>query len=308
MKIDFLAAIDIGSNAVRLLIKRLTICNGQCRLNKIVHLRVPIRLGEDVFTQNRVSDDKAMRLLEALQGFGYLMKAYGVSAYRACATSAMRDAANGTAIILAAKEQFGIGIEIISGKEEADIVYAASDPKTLPVTTSPRLHVDVGGGSSELILYSGSHRLFHDSFQIGTVRMLSDSVTKGETDRFSSRLTELQANWSPLSMVASGGNINKAAKILGSKNSKPLRPADLERLLNSLKPLSIEQRMQNFDLNYYRADVIVPALEIFVSICKQCPSISTIFVPKIGLADGVIHNLCKQRLGSGVYKQGEFYG
>jgi len=300
MKPDVLAAIDIGSNAVRLLINTVETEDSGYSFKKATYLRVPIRLGEDVFTKGLVSDSKAARLLEAMQGFTHIMAAFGVSEFRACATSAMRDAANGLELTRAIKERSGITLEIISGQEEADLVYAAGADKK-PDNDMPTLSIDVGGGSTELILYQEGRLRFHDSFQIGTVRMLSHAVADSEKKRFAVSLQELYSRYAPQRAVASGGNINKIHKILGKKNGEPVRPNELEELLNKLGPLSIPERMRDFDVNDYRADVVVPALEIFRDICTQCPSIRVISVPKIGLADGLIHDMYKKRLASATF-------
>lgn len=314
MKSEILAAIDIGSNAVRLLINYAEYEGTTYELKKAAYLRVPIRLGEDVFTHCKVSDAKAGRLMEAMQGFHHLMGAYGVSEARACATSAMRDAVNGMQLTTAIMEKTGIGTEIIDGRKEADLIYAASSQKGLAASGGASLYVDVGGGSTELVLYKDSQLYLHDSFQIGTVRMLSyaagrnEAVWEMEKERFTLSLKDVHAGYEPARIVASGGNINKTHKILGKKNNEPVRPDELKELLHKLKPLSIADRMRAFGLNDYRADVIVPALEIFLCICKQCPSIRNIYVPKIGLADGLIHDMCKKRLAAGTYKQEEPHG
>ena len=303
MKVDVLAAIDIGTNAVRLLINYVEVYQNHpnCLLKKAAYLRVPIRLGEDVFIDNRVNEDKAARLLEAMQGFRHIMEAYGVSCFRACATSAMRDAVNGLEIIKAIKEQAGVEVEIISGLEEAELIYMADNKKESATGGTTALYVDVGGGSTELILYKNGQLHFHDSFQIGTVRILSNAVDNSEKERFARELKSLGSRHAPYRMVASGGNINKTHKVLGKKNGAPIWPRELKDILDRLSALTVEERMRDFDLNDYRADVIVPALEIFYYICKQCPSISTVYVPKIGLADGLIRDLCEKRLLASTY-------
>jgi len=300
---DVLAAIDIGSNAVRLLINYVEACHSSldCSFKKAAYLRVPIRLGEDVFTSNRVNEYKAARLLEAMQGFRHIMEAYGVSDFRACATSAMRDAVNGPELIKAIKEQAGVEVEIISGLEEAELIYMADSKKKSAAGDTAALYVDVGGGSTELVLYKDGRLHFHDSFQIGTVRMLNNAVQDKEKKRFAHNLESLCTHYAPGRMVASGGNINKTHKVLGKKNGDPIRPHELKEFLDRLSVLTIDERMRDFGLNDYRADVIVPALEIFHCICKQCPSIRTVYVPKVGLADGLIRDLYAKRLLAGTY-------
>lgn len=314
MKSDTLAAIDIGSNAVRLLICYVEVEGAVYELKKAAYLRVPIRLGEDVFTHCRVSEAKAERLLEAVQGFRHILRAYGVSDVRACATSAMREAANGVELVDAVRKSSGINIEIISGEEEADLIYMAGSRKEAAAGSEATLFVDVGGGSTELVLYKDGELHFHDSFRAGTVRMLShapgesDAAEEAEKARFTSNLKEIRKRYAPERAIASGGNINKAHKMLGKKNGTPIKPDEIDNLLAKLKPLSIAERMHTFGLNDYRADVIVPALEIFMHITRECSSIRDIYVPKIGLADGLIHDMCLKRLAAGTYKEEERHG
>ena len=206
---------------------------------------------------------------------------------------------NGQALVAAIKECTGIGIEIISGEEEADLIYTASSYNNLTASSGTTLYVDVGGGSTELIVYKNNELLFHDSFSVGTVRMLS-CVSGGnntsctlEKERLLASLKDIRTNHVPTRMVASGGNINKVQKMLGKKNGSPLSADELNDLLAKLKPLSMAERMRMYALNHYRADVIVPALEIFLCISRECSSIRTLYVPKTGLADGLIHDMCK---------------
>ena len=295
MKSDILAAIDIGSNAVRLLINNVEIRGNEYDFKKIAYLRVPIRLGEDVFTRRRVSALKAGRLLAAMQGFSHIMRAYAVCGFRACATSAMRDAANGLALAKAIRKKSGIDIEIVSGRQEAELIYLASALQTLE-NERCCLYVDVGGGSTELVIYAERRIQFHDSFQIGTVRMLGNAVEEAEKLRFTRCLEKIGRQYTPEDIVASGGNINKTHKILGKKSNESILPNEIEALCAELKALDIEERGRVFGLKDYRADVIVPALEIFIHICGQCPSIRNIAVPKVGLADGLIRDMHKKRL------------
>ena len=298
MKSSILAAIDIGSNAVRLLINHVEGEDTGYVFKKIAYLRVPLRLGEDVFTQNRVSDAKADRLVETMLGFGHIMRAYAVTEFRACATSAMRDAANGETLAQTIQKKVGIDIEIVSGKQEAQLIYAAGArvPQTALRDDETCLHVDVGGGSTELVVYMNQRMRFHDSFRIGTVRMLNSAVEEVEKRNFSMCLDHLHKKYSPTYLVASGGNINKAYKLLDKKDGVPLRIYELEMLCGSLRALSFEERMRTFGLNDYRADVIVPALEIFLEIGKACSSSRGIYVPKIGLVDGLIRDLHTKRM------------
>jgi len=293
VKSTTLAAIDIGSNAVRLLINNVEANGIGYTFKKVAYLRVPIRLGEDVFTQHRVSDVKAERLVEAMQGFDHIMRAYAVSGFRACATSAMRDADNGETLVKAVREKAGIDIEIVSGAQEAALIYAAGAraPQAALRDDDACLHVDVGGGSTELVVYADQRMRFNDSFQIGTVRILSNAVEEVEKTRFAHCLEHIHQKYAPTYLVASGGNINKAYKILDKKGGTPIKLHEMETLCASLRALSFEERMRAFDLNDYRADVIVPALEIFIEIGRRTSSLRGIYVPKIGLVDGLIRDL-----------------
>jgi exopolyphosphatase/guanosine-5'-triphosphate,3'-diphosphate pyrophosphatase len=285
VKLDILAAIDVGSNAVRLLINHAEIEGTAYELKKAAYLRVPIRLGEEVFTRCRVSQRKTWRLLEAMQGFQHVMRAYGVSDVRTCATSAMREAENREELVAAVKEKSGIGIEIISGEEEADLIYAAGSRKKAPADAEVILHVDVGCGSTEIVLHKDGKLYSHDSFRIGTVRMLcsagkNDAAGELEKERFALSLRDIHAAHAPERGITSDGNINKIHKVLGKQAGAPVRPDELDHLLAKLKPLSIAERMRDLGLNDYRADVIVPALEIFLRIGRECPSIRDLHIPK----------------------------
>lgn len=294
MKTDIFGAIDIGSNAIRLLINDIEGDGITADFKKTAFLRVPIRLGEDVFTKSEISDEKKERLIEAMQGFSHLMKAYWVTDYRACATSAMRDAKNGRLITDSILKESGINIEIITGNEEADIIYEAGGLNNFMDKGRNYLYVDVGGGSTEIVVYSGQQKVTSNSFQVGTVRMLVDAVKDGEEKRFKSWLKEVYKKHAPLSIIASGGNINKVHKMLGKAAKEPLNYTEVKVLYDTLYDLSYEERIQNFKLNTYRADVIIPALKIFLTIGKIC-KVNEIFVPKVGLVDGIIRHLYKEK-------------
>ena len=275
MKTETLAAIDIGSNAIRLLISSVDNNGGVSDFKKAAFLRVPIRLGEDVFTKGVISEEKRQLLVDALTGFSYIIRAYKVSRYRACATSAMRDAANGSEIVDYIKSHCNIDVEIISGQEEGDIIFEAGGLDKVMDRDRNYLYVDVGGGSTEIILYSNYQKLFSESFQLGTVRMLTDTVEKK-------------------SIIASGGNINKVHKILGKRDGEYIGATELKILYDAMKEMSYEERILNYKLKSYRADVIVPAMKIFSTICKSC-KINEIYAPKVGLVDGIIHHIYYNR-------------
>jgi len=290
MNFNTLAAIDIGSNAVRLLINNIEDNKGIPEFKKVAFLRVPIRLGEDTFVAGEIGESKLQRLNEAMLGFAHIMKAYKVSCFRACATSAMRDAKNGQEVIGHIKDSCGIEIDIITGKEEAEIIFEAGGLNSVMDKSKNYLYVDVGGGSTEIIIYSKQQKVASQSFQIGTVRMLADVVKKEEKDFFKEWLKDTYKKYAPLSIIASGGNINKVHKLLGKRERESLNYTEVKVLYDTLSQLSYDERIENFKLNAYRADVIIPAMKIFLTVGKIC-KINEIFVPKVGLVDGIIHHL-----------------
>ncbi len=290
MKFKTLAAIDIGSNAIRLMIKNIESAAGVVEYNKVAFLRVPIRLGEDVFGKGYIGRGKAYRLNEALIGFSHIMKAYKVSACMAYATSAMRDAQNGQEIIEEIYRNSGIEISVISGNKEAEIILEAGGSCAVADVTANYLYVDVGGGSTEIIVRSNMQNVTARSFQIGTVRMLADKVEKREREEFKKWLETVYEQYGPLSMIASGGNINKTFKLLGKYPGETIGYPELKVLYDTLRGMDYDERILNFKLNPYRADVIIPALKIFLKVSKIC-KVNEIYVPKVGLVDGMIHHL-----------------
>jgi len=290
MKIETLAAIDIGSNAIRLLISNIEAGASITDFKKTVFLRLPIRLGEDVFKKGKIGNRKREQLIHVIQGFSHIMKACNVSKYRACATSAMRDAANGREVAQIIRKESDIDVEIISGQEEADMVFKAGGMDKVMNKNTNYLYVDVGGGSTEVIVYSNQKKIVAESFQIGTVRMISKAVKQGEMRKFKSWLKDIHANYAPLCIIASGGNINKAHKLLEKKASEPVIYPEIQILYNTLARMSYEERMRSYRLDTYRADVIIPALQIFLLVCDIC-KIKDIYVPKVGVVDGIIHQL-----------------
>lgn len=290
MNTDIFAGIDIGSNAIRLLINAVSGNPSSPDFKKVAFLRVPIRLGEDVFIKGEISEDKRQRLIEAMQGFSHMMKAYDVEAYRACATSAMRDAGNGSDIVDTIKKESGINIEIIGGLEEADIIYDAGSLNAWMDKKRNYLYVDVGGGSTEIVVYSNQQKMISESFQLGTVRMLVEAVQEDEVKRFKSWLKDVYKKYAPLNIIASGGNINKVHKMLDKRSSEPHSYTEMKVLYEALKDLSYEERIRNYKLNTYRADVIIPALRIYLAVAKTC-KVSEIYVPKVGVVDGLVRKL-----------------
>ncbi len=293
---ETLAAIDIGSNAIRLVVNYVD-NSSKMTFKKAAFLRVPIRLGEDVFTVGEISAAKREHLCEAMRAFSSVMKTYNVTAFRACATSAMREARNGAEVVDYIREESGIPIEIISGQEEAKTIFEAGDVAGLMDRRESYVYVDVGGGSTEVTIYSNGKRATSESFRIGTVRTISDAVDKSEPKRFKKWLEEVAQPYRPIAIIGSGGNINKVHKLLSKKDKEPIRYIELKLLYNQINEMSYEERLRNMGLNTYRADVITPAMKIFLTAAKVC-KIDEILVPKVGLADGIIHHLYKSNLRS----------
>lgn len=292
------AAIDIGSNAVRLLIKKEKEDENLIskRLSKVMLLRVPLRLGFDVFSLGEVSEIKLVKLRRLMKAFRQLMKIYEVTDYRACATSAMRDAQNGKSVIKKILKDTGINIEVIDGQEEAHMIYN-NHIECIEDRTGNYIYVDVGGGSTEINLLTNGELVQSLSYNIGTVRILSGAVKDETWAQMKDDLTRLTADFQGINIIGSGGNINKLYRLAEKKDKKKMRMpiASLQGLYDELKPLTPEQRMNEFSLKADRADVIVPAAEIFLTIANIVKA-EYIHVPVIGLADGIIDSLYSKQL------------
>ena len=290
------AAIDIGTNAVRLLIKKVEECDDAqaCRLSKALMLRVPLRLGFDVFPLGEITEGKAVKLRRLMKAYRQLMKIYDVTDYRACATSAMRDASNGKAVIKKIEKDTGIHIEVIDGQEEARMVYN-NHVECLEDRSGNYIYVDVGGGSTEVNLLLNGELTHSCSYNIGTVRMLSGLVKPETWEAMKADLAQLAEGVQGINIIGSGGNINKLYRLASDKDKKRQRMpvASLQRLYDELKPLTPEQRMTQYGLKPDRADVIVPAAEIFLTIARLVKA-DFVHVPVIGLADGIIDSLYLQ--------------
>lgn len=284
------AAIDIGSNAVRLLIKHVDE-NLEKKFSKVLLLRVPLRLGFDVFSVGRISEKKEKNMIRLMKAYRYLMKIYEVADYRACATSAMRDARNGKDIIKNIEKKTGIKIEIISGQEEAQMVYN-NHIECMEDRNGNYMYVDVGGGSTEINLLVGGRLVCSKSYNIGTVRMLNDAVDAGEWERLKVDMDVLAKAYPGTNIIGSGGNINKLYRLAERTDKKRQRISVvvLRSLYENLKVLSLEERMQVFNLKPDRADVIIPAAEIFLTIAGILYA-EYIYVPVIGISDGIIDGL-----------------
>lgn len=285
------AAIDIGSNAVRLLIKQLKERDGQPVFAKVLLLRVPLRLGFDVFAGEKISEQKEKNMIRLMKSYAQLMKIYKVKHYRACATSAMRDALNGRDIIKAIRKKTGIDIEIIDGQEEAQMVYN-NHIEYMEDRQGNYMYVDVGGGSTEINMLAQGELVCSRSYNIGTVRILSNAVKESEWERLKQDMAALAQSYPGTNIIGSGGNINKLYRLAEKKDKKQLRITvpTLRALHEDLKSLSVDERMEKYSLKADRADVIVPAGEIFLTIANIIDA-EYIYVPVIGVADGIIDGL-----------------
>ena len=291
------AAIDIGSNAVRLLIKSIDReAVQEKKIKKAMMLRVPLRLGFDVFSIGELSEKKADKLRRLMKAFRQLMKIYDVDDYRACATSAMRDARNGRTIIKKIEKDTGIRIEIIDGQEEARMIYN-NHIECMEDRLGNYMYVDVGGGSTEINLLTNGELVWSVSYNIGTVRMLSNAVKEGTWQQMEEELMKVTEGVAAINIIGSGGNINKLFRLADKKDKKLQRlpVSSLQTVYDVLKPLTPEERVEAFSLKQDRADVIVPAAEIFLKIAEVVHA-EYIYVPVIGLSDGIIDNLYAKSL------------
>ena len=297
LKIYKYAAIDIGSNAIRLLISTITESPEKpTTFKKTSLVRVPIRLGSDVFVKGKISDNKRNQLLKAMRSFSILMELHEIVDYRACATSAMRDASNGDEIVKTIKEKADIQVDIIDGNDEAAMI-AATDLHELIQNNNTYLYVDVGGGSTELTVYYQGKTLASKSFNLGTVRLLNDLVNEQDWEDFRHWIKNRCEPFSKVYLIGSGGNINNIFKNSGTKDGKPLSYLYLSSYYQLLNSLSYEDRIAQLGLNQDRADVIVPANKIYLTAMKYAGA-ESIYVPKIGLSDGIVKYLYNKNKNS----------
>jgi exopolyphosphatase / guanosine-5'-triphosphate,3'-diphosphate pyrophosphatase len=287
-----LAAIDIGSNAARLLICEVEKKGKETAFNRLNLIRIPLRLGFDVFEKQFIGAKKRKMLMDTIKAFKQLMKVYDVEHYMACATSAMRDAENGKEIIKEIESDTSIEIEIITGELEAEIIYENHIAELLDNERS-YLYIDVGGGSTELTLYHKSKIVLQKSLNIGTVRILTNKVKDDTWDELKETLKEVSKKYGSLIGIGSGGNINKIMSLIGANSGKSLSALAIREIYKDMQGLSVDERMKKYNIKQDRAEVIVPALSIYNNIFKWA-EINEIHVPKIGLADGLIHHLYDQ--------------
>lgn len=288
-----LAAIDIGSNAARLLISDTVInAQGLPDFMKMTLVRVPLRLGFDVFDKGEISAQKADKIIKTIKSYKLLLDVYDVQHLKACATSAMRDAVNGTEIIQRVKEDTGIEIKIISGQEEASFIYENHVAENL-TTEESYLYIDVGGGSTELTFFSDGKLIFKESFNIGTIRLLKNQVEESTWAEMKDFIKTKTKGYHHVTAIGTGGNINKVFSISKRKDGKPLQLDLLRDYYKEFSTISLPQRMSLYKLREDRADVIVPALLIYINVMRWADA-QEIFVPKIGLADGLIQSLYEE--------------
>lgn len=285
-----LAAIDLGSNACRLLINDVTeTANGQPLFTKLSLVRVPLRLGFDVFDKGIISDGKKAQLIKTMHAYRLLLDVYEVHDYIACATSAMRDAGNAKEILEEVKKQTGIDMRVITGEEEASFIYENHVAENL-TTEESYLYIDVGGGSTELTFFTDGKLVFKESFDIGTIRMLKNQVTEKEWVNMKEFIRQKTNGYHHVTCIGSGGNINKIFSLSRKKEGKPLHIDMLKSYYREMSSTNLIERMRLYQLREDRADVIVPALLIYTNVMTWADA-QEIFVPKIGLADGLIHHL-----------------
>lgn len=288
-----LAAIDIGSNAARLLITEVIGSKGESpHFNKLNLFRVPIRLGFDVFESKNISSEKTEMLIQTLKSFRHLINAYKITQIKACATSAMRDADNAQKILSIIKKETGLDIEVISGEMEALIVYENHIAEYLDKDHS-YMYIDVGGGSTEISIFGNGQLTFNKSFNIGTIRLLKNKIEADDWDEMKEEIKIATKGHKDIIGIGSGGNINKIFSMSKKKDGKPLHIDLLRDYYKELNSFTVSERIINYNLREDRADVIVPALQIYINAMRWV-GCEEIYVPKIGLADGLIHHLWEE--------------
>jgi exopolyphosphatase/guanosine-5'-triphosphate,3'-diphosphate pyrophosphatase len=285
-----LAAIDIGSNAARLLITDVVeSANHAPQFSKIDLIRVPLRLGFDVFETGLISEKRTVMIIETMKAFRHLLKVYEVNHLKVCATSAMRDATNSPEIIEKVKTETGIEIEILTGDLEAAVIYETHVAESMDSNNS-YLYIDVGGGSTELNFFGDSKLIFKQSFNIGTIRLLKNLVDEKLWNEMREVIKTKTKGYKKIVAIGSGGNINKIFSMSKKKDGKPLELGLLRDYFKEFSALSVKERMRLYDLKEDRADVIVPALQIYINVMRWADA-DEILVPKIGLADGLVQHL-----------------
>jgi exopolyphosphatase/guanosine-5'-triphosphate,3'-diphosphate pyrophosphatase len=284
-----LASIDIGSNAVRLLLSEVIQGRGKPVFKKMELVRVPLRLGEDAFIKGRISKQKENKLILAMKAFKNLIDAFEAAAYRACATASMREAKNSHHIIKRIYKESKIKVEVIDGKTEAGIIFSNHVEQSLNKRNS-YLYIDIGGGSTELTLFSKGKCLASQSFNIGTIRLLHKQINREYWDFFKAWIKLITKDVHSITAIGSGGNINKLYKMIGKNGKKSVDYSKLKNLCEKIESYSYEERIRILGLHPDRADVIVPASKILLTVMKIA-EINEMIVPQIGMTDGIIHQL-----------------
>lgn len=288
-----LAAIDIGSNAARLLITDvIDTPDGKLEFIKLNLVRVPLRLGFDVFEKGEISKPKVKKVVETIKAYRHLLNIYDVKHVIAAATSAMRDAKNSEDILRRVKLETDIDIEIISGDKEASLIYENHIAENMDKDHS-YLYIDVGGGSTELTFFAEGKLIFKESFNIGTIRLLKNQVEEKKWQEMKDYVKLATKDYKKVIAIGSGGNINKVFSLSKRKEGKPLSLETLRDFHKELSAFALPERMRLYKLREDRADVIVPALQIYINVMRWADA-EEIFVPKIGLVDGLIHKLYEE--------------
>jgi len=293
LKIRKYAAIDIGSNAVRMLVANVVEYEKKTIFLKNSLVRIPVRLGQDAFSEGKISEVNIKRIIKSMKAFKLLMKVHGVKDYLAFATSALREAKNGSKVVEKVLEKSGIKIEIIDGKKEAKIISNTTIFDTISKEKT-FLYVDVGGGSTEFSVLIKGKRTYSKSFKIGTVRLLNDKVSDETWQAAEEWVNEHTQGHEKIYLLGTGGNINKLHKMAGIKDDRPISYLTLNALSNKLNLLTYEERIVKLGLNPDRSDVILPAARLFLKTLNWSGA-KDIYVPKVGLSDGMIRELCKNK-------------
>jgi len=293
LKIRKYAAIDIGSNAVRMLVANVVEFEKKTIFLKNSLVRIPVRLGQDAFSEGKISEVNIKRIIKSMKAFKLLMKVHGVKDYLAFATSALREAKNGSKVVEKVLEKSGIKIEIIDGKKEAKIISNTTIFDTISKEKT-FLYVDVGGGSTEFSVLIKGKRTYSKSFKIGTVRLLNDKVSDETWQAAEEWVNEHTQGHEKIYLLGTGGNINKLHKMAGIKDDRPISYLTLNALSNKLNLLTYEERIVKLGLNPDRSDVILPAAKLFLKTLNWSGA-KDIYVPKVGLSDGMIRELCKNK-------------
>ena len=283
------AAIDIGSNAIRLLISNVFEEENRTIFKKYSLVRVPVRLGEDAFLTGRISVEKSLAVVKAMIAFKHLMEIHRPLAFKALATSAMRNAENGPRLVEEIWNQTNIDVEIIDGQTEAEIIYSTHIAEEM-LDGKSYLYIEVGGGSTELSLFSHDANVFSRSFPVGSVRLLHELVDKSDWSEMKSWVNEHVLGYKPLEAIGTGGNINSILKLVGLKEGKPISIKRLKKISRHIESFTLVDRVKELGLRPDRADVIIPAIDIYLAVMSWA-GISRVIVPKVGLADGIIHML-----------------